>query len=398
MSLATKAALIGALAGAVAAHGTVTGFTTDGKYNGGFQLEYYYLEDQNQPVPDTAGWYAENLDNGFIDGTGYQSADIICHKAGRPATSTATVAAGGTVDFHWSVWPDSHIGPVITYVARCAGDCADADKTALEWVKIDEAGYDAATKTWVTTTMIANNNTHSVTVPASLAAGNYVFRHEIIALHGAEAANGAQNYPQCMNIAITGGGSDEPAGVLGTELYTSTDAGILFSPYSGFSEYPIPGPALYSGASSGGGGSSPAPTTTKAAATSAAATSAAVPAETSAATPPPTEDDEEEEGDDEDCTGEDDDEEEGDDEGDDGEDCTGEDDEEEDDETPAPVPTTAAPTTLVTSARPSSTAGAGTVAIYGQCGGKTYSGTTACASGSTCKAQNDYYSQCVPSQ
>ncbi|KAI0176500.1 carbohydrate-binding module family 1 protein [Hypoxylon sp. FL1284] len=34
-------------------------------------------------------------------------------------------------------------------------------------------------------------------------------------------------------------------------------------------------------------------------------------------------------------------------------------------------------------------------AKYGQCAGKSWSGCTACASGSSCKFQNDYYSQCL---
>ncbi|KAI1336960.1 carbohydrate-binding module family 1 protein [Xylariaceae sp. FL0016] len=34
-------------------------------------------------------------------------------------------------------------------------------------------------------------------------------------------------------------------------------------------------------------------------------------------------------------------------------------------------------------------------AKYGQCAGKTYSGCTSCAAGTTCKYQNDYYSQCL---
>lgn len=35
-------------------------------------------------------------------------------------------------------------------------------------------------------------------------------------------------------------------------------------------------------------------------------------------------------------------------------------------------------------------------ALYGQCGGATWTGPTTCAEG-TCKANGDYYSQCVPS-
>ncbi|CUA73237.1 hypothetical protein RSOLAG22IIIB_10650 [Rhizoctonia solani] len=37
----------------------------------------------------------------------------------------------------------------------------------------------------------------------------------------------------------------------------------------------------------------------------------------------------------------------------------------------------------------------GTAAKYSQCGGRSYTGSTQCASGSTCKAINEWYSQCV---
>lgn len=71
-------------------------------------------------------------------------------------------------------------------------------------------------------------------------------------------------------------------------------------------------------------------------------------------------------------------------------------DDEDDDECDAsPAP---APTTLVTSARPAATPAAGgsvgAASLYGQCGGKGFSGPTSCAQG-TCKKMNDYYSQCV---
>ena len=37
----------------------------------------------------------------------------------------------------------------------------------------------------------------------------------------------------------------------------------------------------------------------------------------------------------------------------------------------------------------------GSVPLYAQCGGNGYTGPTACAQG-TCKAQNEWYSQCTP--
>ena len=87
-------------------------------------------------------------------------------------------------------------------------------------------------------------------VPSTLAPGNYVFRHEIIAMHGAGSQNGAQNYPQCFNIEITGSGTDNPEGVLATEFYTATDPGILFNPYTTLTSYDIPGPPLYGSSTS----------------------------------------------------------------------------------------------------------------------------------------------------
>ena len=101
---------------------------------------------------------------------------------------------------------------------------------------------------WASDTLIANNNSWTVTIPKDIAPGNYVLRHEIIALHQSENINGAQNYPQCVNIQVTGGGSANPSGVPGTELYHATDPGILVNIYKTTDTYAIPGPSLYSGA------------------------------------------------------------------------------------------------------------------------------------------------------
>jgi len=56
-------------------------------------------------------------------------------------------------------------------------------------------------------------------------------------------------------------------------------------------------------------------------------------------------------------------------------------------------PVTTAPPAATTA--PSSGGGGGSVPLYGQCGGNGYTGPTACASG-TCKATNEWYSQCLP--
>lgn len=160
------------------------------------------------------------------------------------------------------------------YLAKCAGDdCTSVSAGDLSFFKIDEKGLnDAASNSWASDDLIKAGNSWTVTVPEDIAPGQYVLRHEIIALHSAQDANGAQNYPQCINIEVTGSGTAEPAGVKATELYTAKDAGISLNIYNGLTGYEIPGPAVYSGGASSGSGSTPKPSAS--AASSAAASSA----------------------------------------------------------------------------------------------------------------------------
>lgn len=223
------------------------------------------------------------------------------------------------------------------------------NKESLKWFKIDGAGYDSATGVWAADALRANGNSWLVQIPKDLKAGNYVLRHEIIALHGASSPNGAQAYPQCVNLKVTGSGSNLPSGVAGTSLYTATDPGILFNPYTNNINYPVPGPALIAGAVSsiqqsksvatstasatapGGGGSNPSQPTGGA---SSSSSQAAQPTTTLV------------------------------------------------------TRTSAAPTTTPPPA-------AGSQTKYGQCGGSGWSGPTACASGSSCSVLNAWYHQCV---
>ncbi|KGO72747.1 Glycoside hydrolase, family 61 [Penicillium italicum] len=266
MSISKIAALLVSSAALVAGHGFVSGAIVDGTYYGGFIVNTYnYMPE----VPPNIGWTEKATDLGYIDGSGYSSPDIICHKEATPGALSAEVKAGDDVELQWTVWPESHHGPVITYMANCNGDCSKVDKTTLKFFKIAEAGLINDSNVpgkWASDELIANNNSATVTIPGSIAAGNYVLRHEIIALHSAGEVNGAQNYPQCLNLKVTGGGSAAPDGVLGTELYKATDPGIKINIYTALDSYEIPGPALYTGAAPG--------SATTAAATTAPATTA----------------------------------------------------------------------------------------------------------------------------
>jgi lytic cellulose monooxygenase (C1-hydroxylating) len=100
---------------------------------------------------------------------------------------------------------------------------------------------DQASDTWAGNVMIKNNLTWFIKIPTSIAPGNYVLRHEIIALHAAGQPNGAQNYPFCYNLAISSPGTDKPAGVAGTALYNKAAPGIVFDLFGKRDGYEIPG-------------------------------------------------------------------------------------------------------------------------------------------------------------
>ena len=208
--------------------------------------------DWQQSTKPTVGWNIKDVtDLGFVLPDQYGGPDIICHRNAKPVTESVKVEAGGTVQLQWTDWPESHHGPVIDYLANCQGSCSEADKTSLKFNKIDEAGLsDNSTTPWTvgryaSDKLIADGNKWTVTIPLYVAPGNYVLRHEIIALHSAYDPNGAQNYPQCINLVVTGKGTDDlSSGTPGENLYTADEPGILINIYQDVN-YIIPGPPLY---------------------------------------------------------------------------------------------------------------------------------------------------------
>ncbi|RDW73012.1 putative endo-beta-1,4-glucanase D [Coleophoma cylindrospora] len=345
-----------------------------------------WLNDVDQGVGNSAAGYIRSPPNNnpVKDIT---SSDMTCNVNNVATAKTVSVAAGDKVTLEWhhdsnsasdDIIASSHKGPVMVYIAP-----TESNGAGDVWVKLAEDGYDGTT--WAVDTLIANKGKHSVTLPSSLAAGKYLLRGEIIALHEADtaysanSARGAQFYMECVQIEVTSGGSTTlPSGVAIPGAYTYTDPGVVFNLYGSFTSYTIPGPAVWDGTTGGSAStasSSAAPVASSS--TAAVASSSAAPvassssvstavavATSSAATKPTT--------------------------------------------TAAAVQTPASssavaavPTTLATSTK-SSTCGsasaaaiAGAVAKWGQCGGTGHTGSTTCASGTTCTVQNPYYSQCL---
>jgi len=216
------------------------------------------------PTPDdgplTIGWSTTAFDQGYVNQTGYTNGEIICHRDGSNAHAHALVAAGDHIHIQWNGWPMSHKGPVLDYLASCGKNqpCEEVDKNDLRFFKISEYGLiDGANNTlgpgglWATDLLIANNNSWIVEIPPQIQPGFYVLRTEIISLHNASNAIGAQNYPQCLNIRITGTGTILPEGTLGKDLYSPDEPSVHLDIYQGLSTYKIPGPTLMSGVKEG---------------------------------------------------------------------------------------------------------------------------------------------------
>lgn len=76
---------------------------------------------------------------------------------------------------------------------------------------------------------------YEYTIPSCLKPGFYLVRHEIIALHAAWQYPGAQFYPGCHQLRVTGGGSTVPSSglVAFPGAYKGSDAGITYDAYKG---------------------------------------------------------------------------------------------------------------------------------------------------------------------
>lgn len=157
--------------------------------------------------PDRVAWSSTNTEDNFVGPVNYTTPDIICHLDGASTPAHAPVRAGDKIHVQWNGWPQSHVGPILSYLAPCEGTsdgCGSVDKTKLGWTKIDNSDTVMVDqpRQWSTDVMISNNNSWTVHVPSGLAPGPYVLRHETIALHFAKDLDMAQNYPLCMNLWV----------------------------------------------------------------------------------------------------------------------------------------------------------------------------------------------------
>ncbi|KAL0070346.1 hypothetical protein AAF712_002534 [Marasmius tenuissimus] len=192
------------------------------------------------------------------------SNDIICNGGINPyhqpvSTSVINVPVGAQVTAEWHHTLDgaapgdaadpidaSHKGPVIAYLAKVPS-ATQSSVTGLKWFKIYQDGFNPSTGKWGVDNLIANKGKVTFTIPKCIASGQYLLRHEIIALHAAGSYPGAQFYMECAQINVTGGGSTSPATVSFPGAYKGSDPGITISIYyPAVTNYTVPGPSVFS--------------------------------------------------------------------------------------------------------------------------------------------------------
>ncbi|KAF2138451.1 carbohydrate-binding module family 1 protein [Aplosporella prunicola CBS 121167] len=347
-----------------------------------------WINDKDQGVGNTAEGYIRSPPNNnpIKDVT---SKDMTCNVNNVATAKTLKVKSGDKFTFEWhhdsrsdsdDIIASSHKGPVMTYIAPTEKGTAGSG-----WVKLAEDGYDVDTDTWAVDTLIKNKGKHSITIP-NIAAGKYLLRPEIFALHEASNVGGIQVYTECVQIEVTSSGTTElPAGVSIPGIYKQDEDGVVFDIYSSKKAYPIPGPKVWDGASSSSSSgaveaaavSTPEASSTPAATPVAQSSAAAVSSPAAAATTPAaaaggavstaTEYSTTQYTTYETVT-------------------TG--------STPAATPA-ADPTSAAAASPAASGSSSGSVKKYHQCGGKNYNGATDCEEGSKCEVQNDFYSQCI---
>ncbi|TRM70326.1 glycoside hydrolase family 61 protein [Schizophyllum amplum] len=242
---ALTATLVAAfLASSAAAHGGVNRYIIDGELYQGWSP--YNVASGQTSIERPYSSY-----NPIMDAA---DATIHCNDAGSAsgAQLTATVAAGAEITAQWDQWTHRE-GPVMVYMADCGGDCSSVNSATLKWFKIDEAGLLSGTlgKGEWGNGVIVDTLEWTSTIPANLKPGNYMIRHELLALH---QANTPQFYPECAQLKVTGSGSASPSGSALVSFpggYSMSDPGITINIYDAATAakttYQAPGPTVWSG-------------------------------------------------------------------------------------------------------------------------------------------------------
>ncbi|EON95758.1 putative glycoside hydrolase family 61 protein [Phaeoacremonium minimum UCRPA7] len=182
----------------VASHGAVTSYTIGGTAYPG----YDGFAPSTSPKTIQRQWSDYNPTMTVTD------SKMRCN-GGTSASMTASIKAGENITANYKQWTHQQ-GPVMVWMFKCAGEFAGCDGSGKGWFKIDQMGMwggQLNSNNWGTA-MVYKNLKWSSKIPSNLTPGNYLIRHELLALH---QANTPQFYAECAQLAVTGSGSTLPS-------------------------------------------------------------------------------------------------------------------------------------------------------------------------------------------
>ncbi|KAK3298677.1 glycoside hydrolase [Chaetomium fimeti] len=171
-------------------------------------------------------------------------------NGGTSATLSAPVTAGENITAVWKQWTHAQ-GPVMVWMYKCDGDFgASCEGDGQGWFKIDQMGLfgtDPGSEDWGTG-IVLKTLEWSSKVPTNLAPGNYLIRHELLALH---QANTPQFYAECAQVVVSGSGTASPPSdkLFSIPTYApQDDPGIMVDIYQGgLTSYSPPGGDVWEG-------------------------------------------------------------------------------------------------------------------------------------------------------
>ncbi|KAF2670631.1 hypothetical protein BT63DRAFT_454820 [Microthyrium microscopicum] len=183
-----------------------------------------------------------------------QDPAITCGLSPTPPELTAVARAGSEVTVQWSGIIQMHYGPVLTYLGKWEPGMTPQE---VNFFKIKGNGFDTAQKKWANEELIDTHTADTMKIPSDIPPGTYILRTELLALHGNTlsstpvAGGGPQFYTHCFNVNITSNGTATPSPTVRFPGgYKREDPGVAYAPMRNrntWSEYIVPGPAVYKG-------------------------------------------------------------------------------------------------------------------------------------------------------
>ncbi|KAG9258909.1 glycosyl hydrolase family 61-domain-containing protein [Emericellopsis atlantica] len=176
--------------------------------------------------------------------------DFRCNKGAFESagqTETATVQAGSTLAMKLGVQATmQHPGPAQVYMSKAPSTAQEYEGDG-DWFMIFQEGVcnpdaDFTKDAWCTW----DKDRIEFTIPSDLPDGEYLIRAEHIGLHGAHVGEAEFYYASCAQVSVTGGGDGVPGPTIQFPGgYKQDDESFNFSLWSGYREYPLPGPGVW---------------------------------------------------------------------------------------------------------------------------------------------------------